>query len=95
MTDNDRPGATTARGPWIEVEVASGYGQDSDQPGQDQHNVYVTVGGVTVFSRTYFEKADTHHGDHGWDPVNHFAAIGAAEFGHTLARLVRAFEDSR
>lgn len=79
----------------IEVEVTSLYGEDSSEPGQDQHDVAVQIGGVTVYSRSYFEPADRHQGDHVWDPVATFGDLAAAEFGPALKRLIAAEQDGR
>lgn len=84
--------SSTATFPVITVEVESSYDEQSDTPGQDQHDVTVLIGGTPVFSRSYYEPANRHHGEETWDPVEHFGQIGAAQFGYTLAQMIDAFE---
>lgn len=78
----------------ITVDVESEYAHDSGAA-LDEHTATIALGGVPVFRRVYTELPDRHHGDHGWDPADHFGQMAAGEFGVKFARLMEQAGEDR
>lgn len=77
----------------FKVTVDSRYGESESFRGGDLHDVTISLGGVDVFTKTFTEAPDRHHGDENWDPVAHFGKAGLDAFAYVLSRIVDSFEN--